>query len=428
MKLMSFFAGTLGVLLALGSCQAFAPTVFGPRTVHSTNIASRSLVASTKNAALKNAASSFSQKQKIVLRSASLDQISTDKKEETSLATKMFKAYVSIMDKATNLFPLWTLLFSIIALKSPSSFDWFTTEYFTGALAALMLSMGITLTPADFGKVLKRPNAVSIQFSLCYGVMPLLAVALGRGFGLDPALLAGMVLVGSINGGQASNLCTYIAKGNVALSVIMTTATTLGAILMTPLLCKGLLGAIVPVDAIGIARSTVEVVLAPIAVGMTLNKFFPKFVKAILPLAPIVGVLSTCLLVASAVAQVAEPILGAGLSLQIPVILLHLVGGLLGYFLPKVLGFGEVACRTMAIETAMKSSAFGFLLAKLHFGQYAARVPSAVSVVWMALTGSILAVIWRYIPVKPAFEGFDRSLAEKYPPFKPKEFLSKLFS
>lgn len=113
---------------------------------------------------------------------------------------------------------------------------------------------------------------------------------------------------------------------------------------------------------------------------------------------------------------------------QIPVILLHLVGGLLGYFLPKVLGFGEVACRTMAIETAMKSSAFGFLLAKLHFGQYAARVPSAVSVVWMALTGSILAVIWRYIPVKPAFEGFDRSLAKKYPPFKPKEFLSKLFS
>jgi BASS family bile acid:Na+ symporter len=81
----------------------------------------------------------------------------------------------------------------------------------------------------------------------------------------------------------------------------------------------------------------------------------------------------------------------------------------------------------MAIETAMKSSAFGFLLAKLHFGQYAARVPSAVSVVWMALTGSILAVIWRYIPVDPP-KTFDRSLLEKYPPFKPKEFFRKLFS
>jgi BASS family bile acid:Na+ symporter len=87
-------------------------------------------------------------------------------------------------------------------------------------------------------------------------------------------------------------------------------------------------------------------------------------------------------------------------NLQIPVLLLHLVGGLVGYFLPKMTGFGEVSSRTMAIETSMKSSAFGFLLAKLHFGEFAARVPSAVSVVWMALTGSMLAVIWRYIPVK----------------------------
>jgi len=346
--------------------------------------------------------------------------------EDSNLSTKLFKAYVSIMGRATNLFPLWTLLFSAIALKSPSSFDWFTTEYFTGALAALMLSMGITLTPADFAKVLKRPNAVVVQFSLCYAVMPLLAYGLAVAFGLDSSLLAGMVLVGSINGGQASNLCTYIAKGNVALSVIMTTATTLGAIVMTPILCQGLLGAIVPVDAIGIARSTIDVVLAPIAVGMTLNKFAPSLVKAILPLAPLVGVFSTCLLVASAVAQVAEPILGAGLSLQIPVILLHLIGGLIGYFIPRGLGFGEVVCRTMAIETAMKSSAFGFLLAKLHFGQYGARVPSAVSVVWMALTGSILAVIWRYIPVDPP-KTFDRSLLEKYPPFKPKQFFRNLF-
>ncbi len=85
---------------------------------------------------------------------------------------------------------------------------------------------------------------------------------------------------------------------------------------------------------------------------------------------------------------------------KIPVLLLHLVGGIVGYWLPKLTGFGEVKSRTMAIETSMKSSAFGFLLAKLHFGEYVARVPSAVSVVWMALTGSFLAVVWRYIPVK----------------------------
>jgi len=320
--------------------------------------------------------------------------------QQKSLGTKVFEGYVKTADVATQLFPLWTILFTGIALKSPSSFAWFTTEYFTGALAALMLSMGITLTPQDFIDVTKEPAAVAMQFTLCYAMMPVLALGLGKFFKMDPAMLAGMVLVGSINGGQASNLCTYIAKGNVALSVLMTTATTLGAIFMTPFLCKLLLGAVVPVDAVGIAKSTIQVVLAPIAIGMSANKFFPKIVKSILPFAPIVGVASTCLLVASAVAQVADPIINAGWSLQIACILLHLVGGLVGYFLPKSTGFGEISSRTMAIETSMKSSAFGFLLAKLHLGEYAARVPSAVSVVWMALTGSILAVIWRQIPVK----------------------------
>ena len=106
--------------------------------------------------------------------------------------------------------------------------------------------------------------------------MPLLAFFLGKSFGLSPEYISGMVLVGSINGGQASNLCTYIAKGNVALTVIMTTATTLSAIVMTPLLCKSLLGATVPIDALGIAFSTIQVVLGPIAIGMTLKATKPK--------------------------------------------------------------------------------------------------------------------------------------------------------
>lgn len=201
----------------------------------------------------------------------------------------LFDIYLKTMSLATNLFPLWTVIFSGIALKSPKTFDWFTTEYFTAALAALMLSMGITLTPADFAAVFKEPVCIFVQFSLCYVMMPLLALALGKAFGLNDALLAGTVLVGSINGGQASNLCTYIAKGNVALSVLMTTATTIGAIVMTPLLCKMLLGAVVPVDAVGIAVSTIQVVLAPIAAGMLTNHFCPGIVKKILPVTPVIG-------------------------------------------------------------------------------------------------------------------------------------------
>ncbi len=140
----------------------------------------------------------------------------SDYRTKTSSAKK-FDAYTEAVNAATTLFPLWTVLFTAIALKRPSTFDFFTTEYFTAALAALMLSMGITLTPADFVAVASEPSSILMQFSLCYGMMPILALVLGRAFGLDAGLLAGMVLVGSINGGQASNLCTYIAKGNVAL-------------------------------------------------------------------------------------------------------------------------------------------------------------------------------------------------------------------
>lgn len=331
---------------------------------------------------------------------------------EDAAKPTFFETYTKVSSYLTNLFPVWTVIFTVWALKDPSAFAWLTTRYFTAGLAVLMLSMGITLAPSDFVRVATRPNAVLLNFLLCYGMMPALGLGLGKFFGLDPALVAGMVLVGSINGGQASNLCTFIANGNVALSVLMTTATTIGAIFMTPLLCKTFLGTVVPVDAAGIVISTLQVVLAPIVLGMTLNAKAPGVVKKIIPVTPVIGMVSTCLLVAAAVGQVAEPILAAGLSLQLPVMLLHLVGGVVGYWLSRLLGFGETTSRTMAIETSMKSSAFGFLLAKLHFGAFAARVPSAVSVVWMALTGSSMAVAWRFMPVKPV--KFDRSVKERF--------------
>jgi BASS family bile acid:Na+ symporter len=166
---------------------------------------------------------------------------------------------------------------------------------------------------------------------------------------------------------------------------------------------------VVPVDAVGIAVSTIQVVLAPIFIGMVTNMCFPKFVKTILPVTPVIGVFSTCMLVASAVAQVAEPIRNAGMALQLPLMALHFVGGLVGYFLPLGMGFDDVTCRTMAIETAMKSSAFGFLLAKLHLKEYECRVPSAVSVAWMAVTGSIMAIVFRFIPVTDGSDVFNAS-------------------
>lgn len=245
-----------------------------------------------------------------------------------SIPTKksdLWAAFVKTTDDLTTLFPLWTVLFAGLAIVRPESFNWFTTKYFTASLGALMLSMGITLTVDDFKRVLQQPGAVIVGFVLCYVMCPLLGLGLGKLFNLPVELVAGLVLVGSINGGQASNLCTYIAKGDVALSVLMTTVTTIAGIFATPLLCKLLLGAVVPVDAVGIAVSCIQVVLAPIVVGMAANKFLPKVVEKVLPVTPLIGILSTCILVASAVAQCAPAILSAGLSLQLPVMLLHLV-------------------------------------------------------------------------------------------------------
>jgi len=307
--------------------------------------------------------------------------------------------FVSLSTKFCNMFAVWLAIAAVTAVKYPPSFTWVQASYFTGLLGLLMFSVGITTTVDDFKACLTRPGAVAINFLSCYGIMPVLAFVLAKMMGAQGEILAGMVLVGSINGGQASNLCTLIAGGDVALSVLMTTSTTIGCIFMTPLICKLVLGAIVPIDAMGIVISTFQVVLAPIFLGVAANTFAPKVCKACATYTPVVGVISTVLLVGASVAKCAGPILNAGLPLQLACLALHLLGGILGYFATKWTGFDEKTSRTVAIETAMKSSAFGFLLASLHFGAFNVRVPSAVSVVWMAIVGSVMAVYWKGKPV-----------------------------
>mmetsp|Transcript_49383 Transcript_49383/g.107544 ORF Transcript_49383/g.107544 Transcript_49383/m.107544 type:complete len:454 (-) Transcript_49383:71-1432(-) len=297
-----------------------------------------------------------------------------------------------------NLFALWLGIAAVVAIKYPPSFTWIPGNAFTGLLGLLMFSVGITTTLDDFRQCLKRPGAVAINFFSCYGIMPVLGYLLAQAIGAEGPILAGMVLVGSINGGQASNLCTLIAGGDVALSVLMTTSTTLGCILMTPAICKLVLGTVVPVDAMGIVYSTIQVVLAPIFLGVFMNTLVPKVCSKVAPYTPVVGVIATVLLVGASVAKCAGPIANAGLPLQFACLGLHLFGGLLGYWATKVCNYNERTCRTVAIETAMKSSAFGFLLASKHFGAFNARVPSAVSVVWMAIVGSLLAVYWKGKP------------------------------
>jgi len=320
-----------------------------------------------------------------------------------------------LAEALTTLFPVWRLVYSrkelrswslqvcigvLVGVARPSAVTWFSSDLFTVALGFLMLSMGLTLTIQDFKDCLARPLPVLVGFFAQYLVKPMLGFFLAKALGLSPALATGLILVACCPGGQSSNVATYIANGDVALSVLMTTASTLGAIVMTPLLTKILAGTLVPVDAMGLAVSTLQVVLLPTVVGVVLNELAHKTVQKITPILPLAGVLFTTILTASPVGQSAAVLRVNGLKLLLPTFLLHAIAFPLGYLLSRLFRFSEKESRTVSIETGMQSSALGFLLAQKHFSDPLVMVPSAVSVLFQAGLGSALAALWRNLPIK----------------------------
>ncbi|CAN4096711.1 unnamed protein product [Withania somnifera] len=306
--------------------------------------------------------------------------------------------YEKIIETLTTLFPLWVILGTVIGICKPSAVTWLETDLFTLGLGFLMLSMGLTLTFEDFRRCLRNPWTVGVGFLAQYFIKPLLGFSIAMVLKLSAPLATGLILVSCCPGGQASNVATYISKGNVALSVLMTTCSTVGAIVMTPLLTKLLAGQLVPVDAAGLAISTFQVVLVPTVIGVLSNEFFPKFTSKIITITPLIGVILTTLLCASPIGQVSDVLKSQGAQLLLPVAALHAAAFFLGYQISKF-SFGESTSRTISIECGMQSSALGFLLAQKHFTNPLVAVPSAVSVVCMALGGSALAVYWRNQPI-----------------------------
>lgn len=306
--------------------------------------------------------------------------------------------YESVIETLTTLFPVWVILGTIIGIYKPAAVTWLETDLFTVGLGFLMLSMGLTLTFEDFRRCLRNPWTVGVGFLAQYLIKPVLGFFIAMTLKLSAPLATGLILVSCCPGGQASNVATYISKGNVALSVLMTTCSTIGAIIMTPLLTKLLAGQLVPVDAAGLAISTFQVVLVPTIIGVLSNEFFPKFTSKIVSVTPLIGVILTTLLCASPIGQVADVLKTQGAQLILPVALLHGAAFALGYWISKI-SFGESTSRTISIECGMQSSALGFLLAQKHFTNPLVAVPSAVSVVCMALGGSALAVFWRNRPI-----------------------------
>ncbi len=307
--------------------------------------------------------------------------------------------------RITNLFPVWVLLGGASALVEPRLFTWFRGQHIVWGLAVIMLGMGITLTVDDFRRVLRMPRAIAVGFLAQYSIMPLLGWGIAHGLQLETPLAVGLILVACCPGGTASNVVTYLARGNVALSVLMTMCTTFAAVILTPLLTKWLAGTYVPVDAMKLFLDTVKVVLAPLILGLGLNQFSPRLVRWVLPVAPLISVVTIALICASIIGQRAADIRQSGGVLLLAVFLLHAGGFALGHLFSRLFGYDKIVNRTVAIEVGMQNSGLGVVLAQSNFPQMPApATPCAISAVFHSVIGSLLAGYWRMRTPAPVTE------------------------
>jgi bile acid:Na+ symporter, BASS family len=298
----------------------------------------------------------------------------------------------------TNLFPVWVVAGGSLALIHPPLFTWFKGPLIVWGLAVIMLGMGITLSLEDFKRVLLMPKSVAAGLMAQFCIMPFLGWAIGRVLGLPTPFAVGLILVSCCPGGTASNVVAYIARAHVALSVLLTMCSTFAAILLTPLLTKFLAGTLVPVDAWKLFLDTVQVVLLPVLCGIGLNHFFPKTVKAVLPISPLVSVVTIALICASIIGSSAPAIRQSAGILLTAVFLLHSFGFGLGYLFARLLNYEEIICRTVSIEVGMQNSGLGTVLARNNFSDPLTAVPCALSATFHSVIGSFLAAVWRLRP------------------------------
>lgn len=288
------------------------------------------------------------------------------------------------------------LVIAALALFVPSTCVWIDTSWVNYLLMIVMFGMGLTLKPKDFMLVLQHPKDILLGCLAQFSIMPILAFLLGKLFGLETGLLAGVILVGTCPGGTSSNVMTYLSRGDVALSVGMTSVNTLLAPLLTPAITWLMLRTSVNVEPIGMFLSIVKVVIIPIALGFLINRFWSRQTQKVLDLLPVISVLAITLIVASVVSHNAQQILDTGLVVFVVVILHNLLGYACGYGLGKILKLPLAKKKALSIEIGMQNSGLATSLAATAFPNLAmATVPGAVFSVWHNISGAILANLFR---------------------------------
>jgi len=291
-------------------------------------------------------------------------------------------------------FALWVIVFAALALWQPEFFVWLKA-YIPWILGIIMLGMGMTMTVDDFKGVLQSPKAVLIGVVAQFVVMPGLAFVLCKLFQLPPEIAVGVILVGCCPGGTASNVITYMAKGNVALSVACTSVSTLLAPVLTPAIFYLLASQWLKIDAASMFVSILQVVLLPIVVGLILRTWLKRQVESYIQVMPLVSVIAIVAIVAAIIGGSKAAILQSGLLILAVVILHNGLGYLLGFGAARFFKLPYADSKAIAVEVGMQNSGLGVALAAVHFAASPiTAVPSAIFSLWHNISGPALATYW----------------------------------
>ncbi len=287
------------------------------------------------------------------------------------------------------------LLSAIMALVFPSVISQVKPTVINPLLGVIMFGMGLTLRWEDFRIVFSRPKDVIIGCIAQFTIMPMLAWILARLFALDEALTVGVALVGCCPSGTASNVITYLAKGDLALSVGMTGVNTVLAPILTPLLVLLLAGKTVDVDVAGMLLSILWVVILPIAAGLIVKSLWPRQTTKATAYLPALSTIAICAIVLIVIAANAEKLMSSGLVIMLVVVLHNICGLSVGYGLGCLLGLSTAKRRAISIEVGMQNSGLASSLATLHFAAYPmATIPGALFSVWHNISGAIVARLY----------------------------------
>jgi len=293
----------------------------------------------------------------------------------------------------TNLFTLWIILFAIITFYFPQHFKGLS-NLIVPTLGIIMFGMGMTLTVDDFRRVLTRPKDIGTGVLLQYLVMPLVAFILVKLFNLNQFLAVGVILLGSCPGGTASNVITYLARGDLALSVTLTSVSTILSPVFIPFLMYLYASEWIDVPVYKLFVSSIQIVIFPVLLGLGFRTIMKGSLRSLNEVLPLISAVAIIFIVGVIVASNVSTISTAGIRVLAIVIIHNLFGLMAGFYIARLSGMNYSQAKAVSIEVGMQNSGLAVALANLHFSVLAA-LPSAIFSVWHNISGSVLAWWWR---------------------------------